>query len=184
MARAGRKRKSGARTKSGRLSRAGVTPYDHGTERAQAMRALYGDNWSDPIGRAFEAKLLGEGSNAKAMLDLARSLHVAYWRAYMVGPIRCTLGASDGKQTGDVIDFDAERTRRRETWLRESLSFVAGMGVRRQFDQLVLDVNPDHGPDWLDRIIYDEKRGKATATASDHGKLRAALDALETLAGC
>lgn len=184
MARAGRKRKAGQRTKSGRLSRAGVVPYDRGTERAQAMQALYGDNWSDPIGRAFEAKLLGEGSDAKAMLDFARSLHVAYWRAYMVGPIRCTLGGSDAKQTGDVIDFDAEKTRRREKWLNESLSCVSSMGVRRQFDQLVLDVNPDHGPDWLDRIIYDEKRGKATATQSDRAKLRAALDALETLSGC
>lgn len=180
--RAGRKRKAGQRTKSGRLSRAGLIPYDRGTERAQAMRALYGDNWSDPIGRAFEAKLLGQGSDAKAMLDFARSLHAAYWRAYMVGPIRCTLGASTSKQTGDVIDFDAVKTRRREEWLNQSLAFVSRMGVRRQFDQLVLDVNPDHGPDWLDRIIYDERARKATASTADHAKLRAALDALEILA--
>lgn len=184
MARTGRKRKPGKRTKSGQLSRAGMVPYDRGNERAQAMRALYGDNWSDPIGRAYEAKLLGEGSDAKAMLDFARSLHVAYWRAYIVGPIRCTLATSGGKLTGDVIDFDAAKTRKREDWLNASLSFVTGMGVRRTFDQLVIDVNPDHGPDWLDRIIWDERKNKATASASDHAKLRAALDALETLAGC
>lgn len=189
MAKAGRKRKPGKRTKSGQLSRAGLVPYDHGNERAQAMRALYGDNWSDPIGRAYEAGLLGHGENAKGsdaktVLDFARSLHVAYWRAYMIGPIRCTLAASGGKQTGDIIDFDAEKTRRREKWLNESLTFVSSMGVRRAFDQLVIDVNPDNGPDWLDRIIWDQRRGKETASPSDHARLRAALDALETLSGC
>lgn len=182
MARAGRKRKAGARTKTGRLSRAGAIPYDKGSERAQMMRTLYGDNWADPIGRAFEAGLLGEPDEAKPLLDYARSIHVAYWRAYLIGPIRCTLSQNGGKQTGDVIDLDAVKTRKREEWLNDNLRCVSQMGVRRQFDQLVIDINPDYGPDWLDRIIYDRRARKATASVSDHAKLRAALDALETLA--
>lgn len=185
MARAGRKRKTGQRTKTGRLSRAGICPYDKGTERAQAMRALYGDNWADPIGRAFEAGLLGPADEAKPLLDYARSLHVAYWRAYTTVPVGSALrNAGSSRTTGaDIIDLDCEKAKRREQWLNADLACVSSMGVRRQFDQLVIDVNPDHGPDWLDRMIYDKRTGKQTASARDHAAFRAAMDALETIAG-
>jgi len=184
MAKAGRKRKPGARTKSGRLSRAGVTPYDHGTERAQAMKALYGDNWADAIGRAFASGLLGEPDEAKPLLDYARALHVAYWAAYTTTPVGSALrNAGASRTTGDnVIAFDCERAKRREQWLNAELKFVQGMGVRRQFDQLVIDINPDHGPVWLDKLIWDKRSGDQTASASDHAAFRAAMDALETLA--
>ncbi len=180
----GRKRKSGQRTKSGRLSRAAQFTHDKGTERAQAMRALYGENWADPIGRAYEAGLLGSGNEAKNLLDTARSIHVAYWSAYVEQPIRCTLA---DRTFGNVIDIDHKRVKRREEWLNSVLDIAKKMGVRRQFDQLVVDVNPDHGPDWLDRVIYDHRRRgpehNDTATPADHAHFRAALDALETIAG-
>ena len=185
MSRAGRKRKAGQRTKSGRLSRAGQPMYDHGTERAQAMKALYGDNWADAIGRAFASGLLGEPDQAKPLLDYARAIHAAYWQAYATTPVgSCLSNAGASRLTGgDVVDFDAERIRRRERWLNETLRCVATMGVRRQFDQLVIDVNPDHGPAWLDRLVWDKRTGRQTATPADHAALRAALDALEMLAG-
>lgn len=185
MAKAGRKRKPGARTKTGRLSRAGVMPYDHGTERAQAMKALYGDNWADAIGRAFAAGLLGEPDRAKPLLDHARAIHAAYWQAYTTTPLgSCLRNAGSSRTTGsDVIDFDAERIKRREQWLNETLRIVATMGVRRQFDQLVIDVNPDNGPAWLDRLLWDKRTGKNTSSESDHSAFRAAMDALVKLAG-
>jgi hypothetical protein len=179
VAKAGRKRKVGTRTRSGQLSRAGITPYDRGTERVQAIQALYGQDGCDAIGRAFRTGLLGEGSEAKALLDLARSLSNGYWIAYSTGSYQCAIG---DRTHGSVIDLDHERIKRRETWLSECLSYVRQMGhsVDRPFRQLVIDVNPDSGPAWLDRLCY-AKRTREAARADDEATLRAALDALEAL---
>ena len=173
----GYKRKTGKRTKSGRLSRAGVPAIkvDRGNERVQAMRELYGDNHSDAIGRAFERGLLGGGTEAKAMLDTARLIHRAYWARYANGPIRCALA----DRSGAAIENDAERERRQEEWLRGMLK-IAGRGghtARVLFDQLVVDINPDCGPAWLDRLIARDGNGE------DWGRLATALEALAECAG-
>ena len=186
MAKPGRKRKQGKRTPSGRLSRAGVPPvtFDRGTDRAQAMQVLYGPDGADAIGRAYRAGLLAnlhhEGDKAKAMLDTARKIANAYWQAYETGRYQCTLGDKSG---GSVAILDHERIKRREQWLEEVLAFVNGMGrdVRRAFDQLVIDVHPDHGPTWLDAIIYAKRTGKPVDPRCE-GLLRRALDPLELLA--
>lgn len=188
MAKAGRRRKPGKRTASGRLSRAGAIPrYDHGTEHAQAMQALYGTDGCDAIGRAYRWGLLGSGSEAKALLDAARSLSNAYWRAYETGAITCTLGE---RTFGSVVSLDHEKAKRREEWLNGCLRLASSMGVRRQFDELVIDVNPDHGPAWLDRLCYVEQQNrgrkgneKLMRDEGDMARLRAALDALELIAG-
>lgn len=186
MARAGRKRKQGKRTQSGQLSRAGVQKYDKGTDRAQVMQALYGENWCDSIGRAFEAGLLGtrddpRGTDAKAMLDFAREVHSVYWRAYAVGGFASCLGANEVRSGAGVVLLDTEREKRRERWLNAVMDDVNAMGVRRWFDNLVIDINPDSGPDWLDRIIY-ARRTQAVPAPSDMHKFQAAFDALENLA--
>ena len=181
MARTGRKQRAGKRTESGRLSRAGIAPlFDKGTEHAQAMRALYGQDGADAIGRAYRAGLLGEGQEAKALLDLARSISNAYWQAYSTGSYTCPLG---DRTFGNVAQIDHERVKRREIWLSGVLDFVRAMGhpVRRAFDQLVIDVHPDNGPIWLDAILWANKRGHE-ADAKAMSSLRAALDALEQLA--
>lgn len=182
MAKRGRKRKAGKRTASGRLSRAklAAVTFDRGTERVQAMQALYGSDGCDAIGRAYRAGLLGEGSDAKAMLDTARSIANAYWQAYETGRYQCTLA---DKQSGGVVSLDHERIKRREEWLEESLRFVNGMGhdVRRAFDQLVIDVHPDHGPKWLDALLWGKRHG----TQPDPrcvALLHRALDPLDLLA--
>lgn len=181
MARAGRKRKAGPRTKTGRLSRAGILPIDRGTERTQAMQALYGQDGCDAIGRAYRAGLLGEGHEAKALLDMARSLSNAYWQAYATGSYQCPLG---DRTHGSVVDLDHERIKRREAWLSECLDYVRKMGpqVDRAFRQLVIDVNPDHGPPWIDSLCYAERTGKEAGIA-ERQALRAALDGLEMLCG-
>lgn len=179
MARAGRKRKAGTRTKSGQLSRAGIPSFDRGTERTQAMQALYGQDGCDAIGRAYRSGLLGEGSSAKALLDMARAISNAYWQAYATGAYRCPLG---DRTFGSVVDLDHEKIKRREEWLSECLDYIRRMGpqVDKAFRQLVIDVNPDCGPSWLDRLCYAERTRK-DADIADSRALRAALDGLEML---
>lgn len=192
MARAGRKRKQGARTKTGRLSRAGVPLYDKGTERVQAMQALYGPDGGDAIGRAYRSGLLGEGSEAKAMLDMARSISNAYWQAFETGAIRCTLGE---RTFGSVVLMDEAKAKRREEWLNYQLDTVKGMGepIRKAFYQLAIDVNPDCGPPWLDRLCVVAQRIRKpskpfrmsdiaeAADQFDLGSLGNAIKALEEL---
>lgn len=185
MGKAGRKRKPGRRTDSGRLSRAGLAPtYDRGTERVQAMQVLYGSDGADAIGRAYRAGFLGnlhtQGAEAKAMLDTARRIANAYWQAYETGRYQCTLGDKSG---GSVVSLDHERIKRREEWLEGVLRFVNSMGrdVRRAFDQLVIDVNPDQGPNWLDSLIWAQQHNKPLPVEA-LALLRRALDPLEVLA--
>lgn len=175
MARPGRKRKPGKRTKSDKLSRAGLS-YDKGTDRAQAMQVLYGTDGADAIGRAYRCGLLGEGNEAKAMLDTARRISNAYWRAYENGKIRCTLAE---RTFGSVANIDEERDRRIEQWLTERLDHVKAMGeqTRKAFYQLVIDINPDCGPAWMDRLCAMEGRD-----AADQQRLDWALSALGEIA--
>lgn len=141
----GRKRKNGKREKNGRISRAGLPRYDSGTDRAREKLSVYGTDGSDAIGRAFRAGLLGE--DGAILVDTARAVHRAYWPMLGVGRIGCTLG----NRTGQSGDGNPER----ERWLKETLDKVNVMGrpVRRAFDDLVININPDEGPVWLDRLI-------------------------------
>jgi hypothetical protein len=184
MARTGRKSKPGKRVNGGRHSRAGQAPsFDKGTERTQAMQSLYGSDSCDAIGRAYRAGLLGTGNEAKVLLDTARRISNAYWQAYATGSYTCPLGE---RTFGSVVDLDHERIKRREQWLGDSLGFVRGMGpqVDRAFRQLVVDVNPDCGPSWLDRLCWASRQGLSLPASNPDAKsLRAALDALEQLAG-
>lgn len=169
----GRKRKSGPRDGRNRLiPEARIV---RGNDRAVLMQELYGTNGSDAIGRAFERGLFGSGQDAKAMLDTARAIHRAYWSWYANGPTRCALA----DRNGATIAEDSIREERQERWLHDMLR-IAGRGgypARTLFDQLVVDVNPDHGPAWLDRIIAGEPMGV------DWGRLSCALDILAECAG-
>lgn len=179
MGMAGRKRKQGKRERNGRAQRLPELRYDKGTERAQAMQALYGTDGCDAIGRAYRAGLLGKGNEAKALLDLARRIANYYWRAFETGAIRSAIA---DKTSGTVVELDHEKIKRQELWLTESLIFVdrMGQGVRRSFNQLVIDVHPDNGPKWVDRLIH-ARRTNHVADPVDEKRLREALDALETL---
>lgn len=175
MTKRGRPRKAGPRNKSGRL----ITPIDKGTEHAQAMYALYGEDGCDAIGRAYRAGLLGEGSEAKALLDTARAIAGAYWVAYSTGRYQCALG---DRTHGNVTQIDSKKAKAREEWLNGCLDVANRMGrdVRRAFDQLVIDINPDHGPSWIDELIH-AKRAKYPAPLAAKAQLRRALDALDAL---
>ena len=179
MSRAGRKRKQGKRERNGRVQRVPELRYDKGTERAQAMQVLYGTDGCDAIGRAYRSGLLGEGNEAKALLDLARRISNLYWRAFETGRI---VSAIADKTSGSVVELDHEKIKRQELWLTDCLVFIDRMGasVRRSFNQLVIDVNPDHGPTWLDGLCF-ASRTRTEPDPVDEKRLRDALDALEAL---
>lgn len=175
----GRKRKAGARTKSGQLSRAKI---DTGNDVVAKKSALYGENHSDAIGRAFANGLLGDDTAAKAMLDTARSISRAYWIGYEIGPIRCTLA---DRTSGTTIAEDIMRQRDKERWLTRTLKSMEPQ-ARPLFDSLVVDVNPDSGPPWLDNIIQElrtrDAANKFLAHCSDWSKLSEALRLLSDIA--
>lgn len=177
----GRKRKNGARTKSGRLSRAKVHTHDRGTERAQMMQAVYGTDGSDAIGRAFRTGLLGDGSDAKAMLDMARSIFNAYWAAYEEHPFTSPIADKTG---GSTPALSSEAASKREKWLNVQLDAVKAKGYvkRRAFMQLVIDPNPDSGPLWLDRLCFAHRSPRMMIEPMDAQCLEWALEALATVA--
>lgn len=181
MGRAGRKRKQGARTKAGRLSRAGICSFDKGTEHTQAMQALYGPDGADAIGRAYRTGLLGVGNDAKALLDMARRVSNAYWRHYSAGTYTCPLG---DRTSGSVVDIDQAKAKRAEDWLNDQIETVTavGEGERKAFYQLVIDINPDCGPAWLDRVC-EARRNNCDPLDHDALCLTRALAALNELVG-
>jgi hypothetical protein len=168
MARRGRPRKSGKRTKSDRLSRAGYEPsIIRGNDHAEARKARYGTEGCDPVGRAYIAGLLGEGSQAKERLDNARRFARAYRATFTGAGYRCAL---DTGQRGVVL-FQTRRQRIDELWLR---SLDIDTALRPYFDQLVLPANPDNDPHWLTALF----------TGSDYRDrmiLDAALKALDSI---
>lgn len=142
------------------------------------MQALYGQDGADAIGRAYRAGLLGEGQEAKTLLDIARALSNAYWAAYATGTYVCPLA---DRTHGSVVEIDHERIKRREQWLQSCLLDVRKMGERhnRAFRQLVLDVNPDCGPRWLDELVYARRKDRDATCES----LMLAVEALKNIAG-
>jgi hypothetical protein len=166
MARQGRPRKSGQRTKSGRL----VTKqkYDKGAYRTELKQSTYGTDGSDALGRAYCMGLLGE--HGDTLLATGRAIARTYWPIFGTGRISCTLG----QQTGS----GGEGSLSQEQWLTEQLDVVNALGreYRNAFDSLVIEIHPDEGPTWLDRAIAKQQ------TKADSETLLRAIFALQRLA--
>lgn len=179
----GRPRKSGAR-KNGRLVPAFAN--DRGTPERQTMRALLRDpiQGADAIGRAYVFGLLGTGDYATDRLNAARSL-AKKWHWFAGGHAGGRLDDSignllprDGGEPSDPV-----RDQIREDALLDALDMVKAAGghdCRRAFDHLVIDLNPDCGPPWLDRVIDCERSSRAP-TESDGNMLRLALKGLDAI---
>ena len=188
MARGGRKRKEGRRQPNGQPYR--EPRYDKGCEGVQRRQALYartpegdGDrfdagNTFDAIGRAWSAHLLGRNADAKR--DAARLIAAQYWRVYGF-PTPDSLARYQPTNGGGESDPLVEKIR--EDMLKDSLQTIQryGRDVRRAFDQLVIDMNPDQGPAWLDRIIFARRQGR-TPAEGDSNMLRLAIIGIELLA--
>lgn len=160
MARTGRKPKPGKRINGGRHSRAGVPSviFDKGTDKARDKFSVYGQDGSDAIGRAYIAGLLGD--NASIVRDYARKVFRAYWPMLAVGPIGCAIGDKTwGSNDNDGRDYLIDR----ERWLTDTLRRIDRMGrpTRKAFDQLVIEINPDEGPAWLESLIWHKRHDRS-----------------------
>ena len=182
MAKRGRKRKQGARTKSGRLSRAQAHTYDHGTDKAKAKQEQFGNDGSDAIGRAYRTGLLGDGADAKAMLDTARKIATRYKAFYQVGPITCPTA---DKSTGSGVAISNQETIKRKEWLDRCLDAANGYGraYRASFDDLVLGDHADSGPAWLDRRIQATITPRSQIRLADLAEMARATEVLAYIAG-
>lgn len=169
---AGRPSLPGPRGKNGRRKQAtptvGVVPPSCFTA---AKRERYGQDGADAIGRAYRTGLLGHGNQAKERLDTARAMFATYWQHLPLPGIACALGDKTGGSSGP----DPERAHRREQRMREALASVEALSRhhRRAFDQLVIDVQPDYGPPWLDRLI------NRAPLDTDRAMLKLAIEALD-----
>ena len=179
----GRPSKSGKRTKSGRLKERPVT-FDRGTQRTQDKFSVYGADGSDAIGRAYVMGLLGD--NGLELRNLARKIHRAYWPMLQVGREKSCLGLDvNGMAVNDNLLDPEEREYkiRREKRLTETLRSVERMGRqhRKAFDDLVVEINPDSGPLWLDAMIWAKEHGREPDPAHTQA-LERAIAALEHIA--
>ncbi|MAW99537.1 MAG: hypothetical protein CMN72_07790 [Sphingomonas sp.] len=138
------------------------------------------DATCDAIGRAFTAGLLHSDTNrARQMLDAGRKVAAQYWRTYgFVTPD--SLARFQPQRP--AVARDDERDKAAEKALAESLGIVRAKGpsVRRAFDQIVIDINPDCGPAWLDAIVLAHRRHMAAAER-DLAMLRLAVEGLEAI---
>ena len=183
----GRKRKANQRrSKTGRIAYSAADRIVKGNIHAQAMQTIYGQDGCDAIGRAYQAGLLGIGSEAKNLLDTARRIANIYWQAYEVGGITSPIA---DRSYGSNTSICPEDARRREEWLNGCLTTInaRGRAERRYFDQLVIDVHPDQGPAWLDRMVWvcrqnkDRKVRRILQSPDDLATLRIAIEALRAV---
>jgi hypothetical protein len=178
MARRGRKRKQGKRTRSGQLSRAGKPnrpAFDKGTDFAQLKNSVFGTDGTDAIGRAYQMGLLGE--HGDELKIAARAIFRAYWPLFGQGRIKSCIAADRGRfgqSTGNPV-----LEKRREDWIGEIITIRDSYPIEhsRAFDQLVIDINPDSGPLWLDRLVA------GNGTQRDRQTLDLALDVLGDIVG-
>lgn len=150
------------------------------TERHQRKGRME-DSTCDALGRAFTAGLLGrDEQRARQLLDAGRKIAAQYWRIYGFGSPDSLARFQPQKPTHRP---DPDRERIIEDALNDALGMVRARGhdVRRAFEQLVIDLNPDFGPGWLDQIVFAH-RSKRTADERDMAMLRLAVEGLEAIA--
>lgn len=169
MSRAGRKRKEGRRDEKGKL-RPIIMP-DRGNDRVAEKRARFGTDGCDAIGRAYRAGLLGE--DGQRLLQTGRSINRAYWAAFGQYGLTSALGNRVGAADDD------DNSLAREKWLNATIREIDRMGRahRRAFDELCIDLFPDHGPAWLDSLIAS----RSAAPLADWSSLAKALEVLDEI---
>ncbi len=175
-----RTRKSGKRTKSGRLSRPAAARRVTGNDRVEAKKLLYGQEGVDAIGRAWRMGLLGEPAEARDLVMAARTIARRYRIMFEHGRIRCALNQSigGGEEHEDEVKRQRQMVRRLLILDQRPASF----------DELVLDHYPDTGPAWLDRLILAKRHAERLPNnwerannGIDGKRLRAAIKALKAV---
>lgn len=154
-----------------------------GVQRRKALHGVPANdtNTCDAIGRAYVAGLLsGSPDRALELMNAARKIAGQYWRV-LGFPTADSLARFQPQQPWTPMDPKTEKIR--EDAFNVALAMVSARGrdVRRAFDHLVIDPQPDSGPVWLDRIIYAHRQ-KGRAAEGDYAMLKLAIEGLEVLA--
>lgn len=149
MARKGRPSKSGKRHPNGRLAH---TPtFDRGTERVQALKAMFGTFYASAAGRMFASGLMGEQDEALARYQGLQRFVRVYKRVYGGTGYRCPLDQTPRGEDHDTTDMEqAERDRQ---WMRHAMHSLDASGCYPYMEQLISVNHVDQGPAWLDRLI-------------------------------
>ncbi|MBD8549472.1 hypothetical protein IFT85_02095 [Sphingomonas sp. CFBP 8764] len=152
-----------------------------------AKRGKQETHTCDAIGRAYISGLLGSGQEAEDLLNAGRNIARRYWStlgATLTPDSLARFQPQDAAGEPMTQDERDQRDNIREASLLAALNVLDACGtgrhVRRAFDQLVIDPNPDEGPAWLDSIITAH-RSKAQASARDYATLALALDGLRAI---
>lgn len=173
---AGRPRKAGKRTASGRLKRNNYPEFTYvrGSEWVQAMQARFGTHYNTALGRAYAAGLLGEGTEALNRYQAGKKF-ARLWRwKYGGDAYRCAL---DDTPRGGHDEIHANDDREHDhKWLKASADSLDVSGLRPYFDALISSLNVDSGPFWLDSLLAGSK------DARDKMLLAAAIRALDIIA--
>lgn len=174
---AGRKRKTGARYKCGKLKP--EASFDRGSDWVQAQKARFGSYYSSALGRAYAAGLLGEEDEAKRLLDAGNAFARTYNR--VIGPVgiyRCPLDRTPRGGLTLVKDDDEQQERDldQQRWLYAAIDSLDVDGSRPWLDQLLHSNYTDIGPHWLDNLLAGSK------DPVDAMFLRAATRALDIIA--
>lgn len=177
----GRPRKSGKRTKSGRLSLTAAQRRVAGNDRAEEKKRLFGQEGVDAIGRAWRAGLLGEPTDARRLVDAARALSRSYKATFEHGRPGCALNQDRGGSGEGSEALDRQKRLLRQLLLLRHRP--------ASFDELVLHDHPDSGPHWLDRLIFARSRAdrlpnhfRMVMAGKDGQRMREALQALSIIA--
>lgn len=144
----GRPRRSGKRTKAGRL----ITPqtFDQGTDWVRAMKARFGEHYSTALGRAFALGFLGEGVEANDRFQAGKRFMRLHRIVYGGTHYRCPLNDSP---RGNVSDMHEGVNLNDRQWLDAAIDSMDVAGVRPYLDQLLSTLYTDAGPYWLDNLF-------------------------------
>ncbi|HEX7854461.1 MAG TPA: hypothetical protein VF503_12270 [Sphingobium sp.] len=189
---------TGTRSASGRKRRRAEEERVEPSMGVMRKRAAYGgmgspEDCCDALGRAHLSGLIlahvvanlpdqaDPAAAAKEMLRVGRDVAWKYWRIY---GFHTANALARFQPEGPSRRLDPLEEKALEDRLNNALDRVGRMGhqTRRDFDGLVIDLNPDHGPQWLDDVIFSH-RAKRQAEPRDLGRLNRAMEALAALAG-
>lgn len=141
--------KAGKRNSKGRLIH---TPkFDHGTERAQAMRREFGTYYVTAYGRMFASGLMGAQDEASARYSGLQRFLRLYGRVYGNYGYRCPLDQTPRGRDSEHVDPEQAALDRQ--WLRAAMSSLDESGCYPYLEQVISPATFDSGPAWLDRMI-------------------------------
>lgn len=175
----GSRPKSGKRTASGRLSRAGQrTPEALAAKIVQpsdwvkAMQDRYGVHYATALGRAYASGLLGGGTQAEDRYQAGKRFSRLQKR-WFARKQRCAL---DQSPRGNVVEIEYEGDQADQEWLYHAGEKLAKTGLRSWLDELVSEEYVSFDPPWLTRLLMGGK------DPYDHAMLAHCTRALDLIA--